>query len=399
MIKALYSLIKEKSPSVKLTASTVADLADFSDLFTKALILAKLNTGTEISVASLISDFAFTDLTAIYALLPSTRLGCVEPTLVGKNINKSAELKSLLKTNILLDAFSNPENVSLSQSIIETYETDLSLDLTTYNLLTNKSTIVSYVVNDGPYTDKTVLSDKLNYYITNYGEFSTGGGGGGGGGAGGGSGSGTGTGSGLTIDSSTVGTGSSGIYTDEIESSVNIAPQKVFSDVGTTHWTYGPTKYLSQKGIVSGVGNGNYEPERSVTREEFTKIICEAFDLKDSESDIEFNDVDKNSWYYEYVRIAVANGAILGVSDTDFGSGTGLKRQDAAVILMRVLKLSAEETENFGDDTEIADYAKEAVYTLKAMGILNGTGEGNFEPERAVTRAECAKIIYELIKE
>ena len=51
----------------------------------------------------------------------------------------------------------------------------------------------------------------------------------------------------------------------------------------------------------------------------------------------------------------------------------------------------------FSDDSDIASYAKDAVYTLKDMGIVSGTGEGNFEPKRIMTRAEAAVVISNLI--
>ena len=70
-----------------------------------------------------------------------------------------------------------------------------------------------------------------------------------------------------------------------------------------------------------------------------------------------------------------------------------------AVIISRALKLEAEtDGEVFNDDSDIPDYAKEAVYILKANGIVSGNG-GNYEPERSLTRAECAKIISLIVKE
>ena len=46
----------------------------------------------------------------------------------------------------------------------------------------------------------------------------------------------------------------------------------------------------------------------------------------------------------------------------------------------------------FADDGEIADYAKDAVYALKELGILVGY-ENRFCPNDSATRAESAKIL------
>ena len=50
----------------------------------------------------------------------------------------------------------------------------------------------------------------------------------------------------------------------------------------------------------------------------------------------------------------------------------------------------------FKDGESISDYAKEAVVALKSSGIINGDENGNFNPSNSCTRAEAAKIIYNI---
>ena len=52
----------------------------------------------------------------------------------------------------------------------------------------------------------------------------------------------------------------------------------------------------------------------------------------------------------------------------------------------------------FFDENEIADYAKNSVELLYKKGIINGMDEGIFAPKAMVTRAQAAKMIYELCK-
>jgi len=51
---------------------------------------------------------------------------------------------------------------------------------------------------------------------------------------------------------------------------------------------------------------------------------------------------------------------------------------------------------SFADAQSISNYAAQAVAELSGMGVINGTGEGNFEAKRSATRAEAAKMIYEI---
>ena len=52
---------------------------------------------------------------------------------------------------------------------------------------------------------------------------------------------------------------------------------------------------------------------------------------------------------------------------------------------------------SFSDDSEIADYAKGAVYALKDKGIISGREDGSFDPYGKCTRAECAVMISKAI--
>ena len=61
------------------------------------------------------------------------------------------------------------------------------------------------------------------------------------------------------------------------------------------------------------------------------------------------------------------------------------------------MKLELSGTAAFSDENEISDYAKNAVSHLAGTGIVNGVGNGLFAPKDAVTRAQAAKIIYELV--
>ena len=173
---------------------------------------------------------------------------------------------------------------------------------------------------------------------------------------------------------------------------------KSFSDVSNDHWAYSYINKLAARNIISGYSDGSFKPSQSVKREEFIKLVVEALELS-STIDTNFSDVPSDAWYASYVKSAVSSGIINGVSDNIFGAGLELTRADMAVIISRALKLEAEtDGEVFNDDSDIPDYAKEAVYILKANGIISGNG-GNYEPERSLTRAECAKIISLIVKE
>lgn len=176
-----------------------------------------------------------------------------------------------------------------------------------------------------------------------------------------------------------------------------IETPKEFTDISSEHWAYSYINTLTEKKIISGYEDGTFKPDNTVKREEFIKLVAVALNLSGT-THTEFSDLPSDAWYTPYVKAAVSAGIINGVNDTTFGTGMELTRADMAVIIARALKLdSANGGDKFLDDNEIPDYAKEAVYILKSEGILSGNN-GNYEPKRSLTRAECAKIVTYLLK-
>ena len=170
----------------------------------------------------------------------------------------------------------------------------------------------------------------------------------------------------------------------------------VFGDLDGYEWAKRDIENLYQKDIVSGTGDGNFEPSREVKREEFVKMLVSALDLTLS-NDLEFTDVNKDEWYANYIGAAVKAELVYG-QGTEFGIGQAVSRQDVAVMVARALDMNNSTDENgFEDFDAVADYAKTAVSALAEENILNGYDDGTFRPQSALTRAEAAVIINKVV--
>ena len=171
-----------------------------------------------------------------------------------------------------------------------------------------------------------------------------------------------------------------------------------FDDIADIPWAADAITQLSYRGVLNGKSERLFMPNDNVTREEFAKIITVAFKLNLVNTECPFGDVDGNDWAYPYIRSAYKAGIIKGVSDTEFGYGQNITREDLCVMINRMLtvgELTLPQVDGgvFGDDGEISDYAKESVYYLERAGIILGDGT-NFNPKASATRAEAAKIVY-----
>lgn len=175
-----------------------------------------------------------------------------------------------------------------------------------------------------------------------------------------------------------------------------------FNDIHNVKWAQEAINSLAAKGIVSGVADGVFSPDSNVTREAFVKMILLSANIFESGHTSNFEDADNSQWYSEYIGCAQAKNIVNGITDTKFGVGMSITRQDMAVMLVRVANatgISLEKVRNydaFSDQGKIADYAAQAVNTLYCAGVINGDENGSFCPEDYLTRAEAAKVIYEM---
>jgi hypothetical protein len=180
-------------------------------------------------------------------------------------------------------------------------------------------------------------------------------------------------------------------------------PSKYFNDMSSAAWAGEYVDALKEKGIVTGNGEGGFEPNGFVTREQFTKMLVLSLNIEiPYDYGLPFNDVPRDGWAYPYIAAAYKNGLVNGMSADMFGLGENISRQDIAALIARAVdaagKVSAETVSGkFNDEGEISGYAVEAVLTLSELGVLNGDENGSFRPKSNATRAESAKILYMLL--
>ena len=175
-----------------------------------------------------------------------------------------------------------------------------------------------------------------------------------------------------------------------------------FIDLDTVPWAYEAISTLADRGIINGRSDELFEPNDTVTREEFVKICVNICGLDSSDKTVVFSDEVSEEWYTGYLKAAYDSGLVRGRDDGTFGIGEPVSRQDMAVILYNIIKAhidSVKEPQNKFDDAEIiSEYAKDAVSCLSELGIINGTGDNLFSPLDTATRAEAAKMAFGILE-
>ena len=177
-------------------------------------------------------------------------------------------------------------------------------------------------------------------------------------------------------------------------------PQNIFIDIQDVAWAQEAIVNLAEKGIINGKSKDEFYPNDLITRAEFAQLVSAGMLEDNGIIDPGFGDVTVNDWYFNGVARAYSCGIIHGYSNTYFGAGENITRQDMAVMIYRALGIQDEEglqNSEFQDVDEIADYAKRAVSYLYQKGIISGVEQGVFAPKEYATRAQAAKIIYEAL--
>lgn len=174
--------------------------------------------------------------------------------------------------------------------------------------------------------------------------------------------------------------------------------EKVYTDLSGYEWAEDAIYYISNYGLIEDC-KGKVNPQKYITRGEFTKLIVGAFGLYDYDAQCNFADVDKSSEYYTYIASAYSLGIINGLNPQKFGINDCLLRQDMATIIYRTVQnygnpLTKKAELHFADTGDIDGYAIEAVSALVAANAVSGNLDYQFLPKNNANFAEACKILY-----
>lgn len=180
--------------------------------------------------------------------------------------------------------------------------------------------------------------------------------------------------------------------------------KKRFIDIQPSHWAKDAIEELAAKQMITGTSSTTFEPDRSVTRAEFTALLVRALNLTQA-GVLTFTDVEKGAWYEEPISIAVQSGIANGKSATVFDPNGDITRQEMVTMLMRAYKISKgvewpdSMESGFTDESNVSPWALEYVRAAAALHLIEGREQGKFIPDGISTRAEAAMLLKRLLQQ
>lgn len=183
------------------------------------------------------------------------------------------------------------------------------------------------------------------------------------------------------------------------------SPGKTFPDIAFSG-QIAAIEALAARGVIDGKSDGNFDPEGSMTRAEFATVVVRALGLTPADTGA-FADVAPTAWYAPYVGAASTYGLINGVGEGRFNPEGTITRQEAAVLVARAAELCGLDTEmdtaavrnmlaQFPDYMTSAQWARAQLAFCYREGILSQS-ELNIRPQAAATRAEVAQMLFNLL--
>ncbi|NMB34902.1 MAG: S-layer homology domain-containing protein, partial [Firmicutes bacterium] len=163
------------------------------------------------------------------------------------------------------------------------------------------------------------------------------------------------------------------------------------------HWAQSTIQSMVDEGIVGGYPDGTFKPDDSITRAEFATLVVKAFTLESGAGKV-FDDT-ADHWASDVISTANHHGLVSGYSDTSFGPDDPVTREQIAVVIVNATEVdSTEDSKQFTDSNQIADWAKESVDKATAVGLIAGYPDDTFKPKANATRAEAAVLLAKSIE-
>lgn len=157
---------------------------------------------------------------------------------------------------------------------------------------------------------------------------------------------------------------------------------------------------LSTFGLLEGYEDGTFRPTNAITRAEFCAMLANVLDLPEGQN-LSFSDVADDAWYNKAVSAMAARGFVSGMGDGTFRPDDTITYEQMTTILSSVAvwaSMSAEEL-NGKTDISLADYQDFSSWAQKPAWIMDQLGAlvGGLQPQDLATRETAAGMLYAMM--
>ncbi|KRE64798.1 polysaccharide lyase family 8 super-sandwich domain-containing protein [Paenibacillus sp. Soil750] len=155
---------------------------------------------------------------------------------------------------------------------------------------------------------------------------------------------------------------------------------KNYDDLAQYGWAKDAIEVLAAKGIINGTSEKTFEPAANISRADFLLLLVKSLGLT-ANIDGNFGDVSKASYYYDAVAIAKNLGITQGSGGNQFNPNTAISRQDMMVIAARAMR-AAKKLNTVGTSADLnafTDKSDVSAYAVEDLAAMSKEGiiQGN----------------------
>lgn len=181
-----------------------------------------------------------------------------------------------------------------------------------------------------------------------------------------------------------------------------LAAPNTINDVNSNYWASKEINFVVKNSIMNLDDKGYFNPEENMTRIAFVHSLLKVLSNENLNVKIKncFTDVNQEDGFYADVLRSQQLGLVYGYPDKTFKPNRALSRAETTSIISHITKDEAADTsvlKGFVDYIAIPTWATNAYAKTISYGLyVNYPNIKNLEPNRNLTRAEAAVLLYKL---
>lgn len=151
--------------------------------------------------------------------------------------------------------------------------------------------------------------------------------------------------------------------------------QTSFADLAPVEWARKPIEVMASKGIISGTSDTSFQPLANTSRADFMILLTKSFEFN-AVVPTNFSDIKPTDYYYEAVGIAKQLGLVDGHGAGQFNPNYQISRQDMMVLLSRaMIKAGMPVAKGAASDLDaFGDKSRVASYAVNDVAALIKSG-------------------------
>ncbi len=166
-----------------------------------------------------------------------------------------------------------------------------------------------------------------------------------------------------------------------------------FCDVDPVTWFGAGVAWMADEGITTGVSEGRFAPERSLSRAEAVTLLWRWAGSPAPSRPSAFTDVEEGRYYTRAAHWAAEVGIIRGTTPTTFDPDATINRAQVVTILHRAAGEPSGPGDPAFDDVPSDAFYAAATDWAAAVGITTGRTPTEFRPGESATRAQFSTML------